>query len=87
MEEQLSTAEAEAQFARLIDRARKGEETVITDHGRPVARVSPVEPEPPPEAAISWKDLYLQMRERARLAGIAPFTDEERRQLRDEGRR
>ncbi|MDG5495105.1 type II toxin-antitoxin system prevent-host-death family antitoxin [Niveispirillum sp. BGYR6] len=42
--EELSTVEAQAQFARLIDRARKGEETVITDHGRPVARLSPVEP-------------------------------------------
>jgi prevent-host-death family protein len=87
MEEQLSTAEAEAQFSRLIDRARRGEETVITDHGRPVARVSPVEPEPSPEPAISWKDLYLQMREHARAEGIAPFTDEERKSLRDEGRR
>lgn len=87
MEEQLSTAEAEAQFSRLIDRARRGEETLITDQGRPVARVSPVEPERSPEPAISWKDLYLQMRERAKAAGIKPFTAEEIKSLRDEGRR
>lgn len=82
--EELSTLEAQAQFARLIDRARKGEETIITDHGRPVARLLPVEPR---ETSVSWKDLYLQMRERARLAGVGPFTDVERHALRDEGRR
>lgn len=82
--EELSTVEAQAQFARLIDRARKGEETVITDHGRPVARLSPVEPVP---LSANWRDLYLEMRALARSEGIGSFTDEERQQFRDEGRR
>ncbi len=33
---------AKAQLSRLIDRANSGEEVVITRHGRPVARLIPV---------------------------------------------
>lgn len=86
MEEQLSTAEAEVQFARLIDRARRGEETLITDHGRPVARVMPVE-QRMPDDSVDWDALWRRMRDRAKAAGIAPFTAEEIKSLRDEGRR
>ncbi|SNR96253.1 MULTISPECIES: type II toxin-antitoxin system Phd/YefM family antitoxin [unclassified Azospirillum] len=84
--EELSTVEAQAQFARLIDRARKGEETVITDHGRPGARLSPVEPAEI-DGFADWETVWQRMRERANAAGIAPFTDDERKSLRDEGRR
>lgn len=84
--EELSTHEAQAQFARLIDRARKGEETVITDHGRPVARVSPFDPSEAQDF-VDWETVWRRMRERAKAAGIAPFTNEERKALRDEGRR
>lgn len=84
--EELSTVEAQAQFARLIDRARKGVETVITDHGRPVARLSPVEPSDI-DGVADWETVWQRMRGRAKAAGIAPFTDEERKALRDEGRR
>lgn len=86
MEEQISTAEAEAQFSRLIDRARRGEETLITDHGRPVARVSPVE-QRMPDDGMDWDALWRRMRDRANAAGIRPFTAEEIKSLRDEGRR
>lgn len=82
--EEISTTDAQAQFRDLIVRARQGEETIITDHGRPVARVVPVEPT---QADASWRDIYLEMRALARAEGIGPFTDEERRQFRDEGRR
>lgn len=34
---------AKTQLSRLIDRAEAGEEVVITRHGRPVARLVPVE--------------------------------------------
>ncbi|MFY8094090.1 MAG: type II toxin-antitoxin system Phd/YefM family antitoxin [Niveispirillum sp.] len=89
MEEELSAAEAAMQFGRLIDRARRGEETLITDHGRPVARVSPVDPVPVDAGnkSTNWDELWHRMRERARTEGVAPFTEEERKSLRDEGRR
>lgn len=65
--EELSTKEAQAQFARLIDRARKGEETLITDHGRPVARLTAVLTQAP---GASWKEVYLQLRTRAHAGGV-----------------
>lgn len=86
--EEISTTDAQAQFRDLIARARQGEETIITDHGRPVARLSPVvDHAEPGDVATNWADLWHRMRERARLEGVAPFTDEERKALRDEGRR
>lgn len=38
----LGVYDAKARFSELIDRAEKGEETIVTRHGRPVARVSPL---------------------------------------------
>jgi prevent-host-death family protein len=41
--ETVSLAEAKAHLSQLIDKVESGEEIVITRHGRPVARVAPVE--------------------------------------------
>jgi prevent-host-death family protein len=40
----ITLAEAKAQLSELMDRVEAGEEVVITRHGRPVARLSPVVP-------------------------------------------
>lgn len=34
--------DAKAQFSRIVERAEHGEETIITRHGKAVAKVSPV---------------------------------------------
>jgi prevent-host-death family protein len=58
-----SVAEAKNTLPRLIDRAVRGEEVVITRHGKPVAKLKPVSRQPAAPAAIySW----LQSRRRAR---------------------
>ena len=53
-----SVADAKAHLSALIDRALKGEEVVITRHGRPVVTLRPVEaPQPPrmtPAESIAW---------------------------------
>jgi prevent-host-death family protein len=53
-----SVAEAKTQLSQLIDRALRGEEVVITRHGRPVVTLRPVEaPKPPrvtPAESIAW---------------------------------
>jgi prevent-host-death family protein len=51
-----SVAEAKNQFSRLIDRALKGEEVVITRRGQPVIELTPVRPTPRPitDADIEW---------------------------------
>lgn len=40
-----SIAEAKAQLSSLIAQVRNGEEVVLTDRGRPVARLVPIDPD------------------------------------------
>jgi len=67
-----SVAETKNQLSELIDRAEKGEEIVITRHGRPVAKISAVAPERKPEPitqeAIDWLKTHL-------VAGKIPKED------------
>jgi prevent-host-death family protein len=51
-----SVAEAKNQLSRLIDRALKGEDVVITRRGQPVIELRPVRPPPRPvtKADIEW---------------------------------
>jgi prevent-host-death family protein len=43
--ETLSIAQAKARFAETIRRVERGEVVILTRHGRPVARLEPLEPE------------------------------------------
>jgi prevent-host-death family protein len=51
-----SVAEAKNRLSSLIDRAMKGEEVVITRHGRPVVALRPLSDEPSPltDEDIDW---------------------------------
>lgn len=51
-----SVTEAEGNLPELIDRALRGEGVVVTRHGRPVAEVRAIAPEPEQIAAsdLSW---------------------------------
>jgi prevent-host-death family protein len=51
-----SVAEAKSHLSELIDRALKGEDVVITQHGHPVVELKPVSPPPKliTEADIEW---------------------------------
>ncbi|HWG46400.1 MAG TPA: type II toxin-antitoxin system prevent-host-death family antitoxin [Gemmataceae bacterium] len=40
--------QAKTQFSKLLDQVAAGEEVVISRHGKPVAKLSPVEGELPP---------------------------------------
>lgn len=42
MEKAISAAEANRQFSRILRSVREGESYVVTAHGRPVARITPV---------------------------------------------
>ncbi|GIG41698.1 type II toxin-antitoxin system Phd/YefM family antitoxin [Cellulomonas phragmiteti] len=44
--EPVSIYDAKTHLSRLVARAEHGEETVITRHGRPVARIVPMPPRP-----------------------------------------
>jgi prevent-host-death family protein len=47
MTEQVSIAQAKANFASLIARAERGERIVVTRNGRPVASLGPLPPHHP----------------------------------------
>lgn len=51
-----SIAEAKNHLSSLVDQAMKGEEVVITRHGRPVVELRPLSPEPLPltDADVDW---------------------------------
>lgn len=75
----VSLAEAKAQLSKLIDQVEAGGEIVITRHGRPVARVSPIEQ--------PKKPLDLDAIEKARNQ-LPPWSEPSAkilRHLRDEG--
>lgn len=76
--------EAKNTLGSLLDRVERGEEIVITRHGRPVARLVPNEPRIDREQVRAALD---RIRERARRFPAGKFDWEEVKALRDDGRR
>lgn len=60
-----SIAAAKDQLPRIIDRMLDGEPVVITRRGRPIARVVPIEPQPPSPQRIDG-DWLRRLREAGR---------------------
>jgi prevent-host-death family protein len=87
MAETLGVFDAKARFSELIDRAERGEEIIVTRHGKAVARVAPLV-----DPVRRGEDVEARMKRwqlwRARqLAAHGPTTTEEIMAWRDEGRR
>ncbi len=51
--ETISVAATKAHLSKLLDRIEKGEEIVVTRRGKPVARLSPVNPRKKPFPALT----------------------------------
>jgi prevent-host-death family protein len=86
---EIGAFEAKNTLGSLLDRVERGEEIVITRHGRPVARLVPNTVQP---QADQVQAAFDRIREGARqLADENPnapaFDWEEMKKLRDEGRR
>jgi prevent-host-death family protein len=79
--------EAKNKFSELLDRAERGEEVVITRHGKPVARLVAQKDEAAEERRIREAlEHFDKTRAMLKARGVK-FTREEIRALRDEGRR
>jgi len=78
--------EGKNNFGRLLDLAEAGEEIVITRHGRPVARISPVQAVSSVRVDAA-RAAAARIRQRARHRGAGPFKWEEWKSLRDQGRK
>jgi prevent-host-death family protein len=89
MTTQIGAFEAKNTLGSLLDRVERGEEIVITRHGRPVARLVPNVDQPNKDEVQAAFD---RLRERARRLvrenpDASAFDWEEVKKLRDEGRR
>ena len=81
--QEIGAFEAKNTLGALLDRVERGEEIVITRHGRPVARLVPNFSGIDREQAHAAAD---RIRERARGLKIGKFNWEEMKADRDEGR-
>jgi prevent-host-death family protein len=79
-----SVAEAKNRLPELIDRALKGEDVVITRHGRPVAELKPI---PEPAHAVSAADLDWLAARRVKVRGMKRNAAELVSSMRDEENR
>ena len=59
MDETISAADANREFSRLLREVRRGNSFVVTSHGKPVAKIVPVE-----EASKSREAAFRRMLER-----------------------
>jgi prevent-host-death family protein len=74
----VNLADAKSRLSELVDRVEKGEEIVITRHGRPVARLSALErPKKPIPSMAEF---------RARMPKLKESLSESLRKVRDEQR-
>ena len=76
--------EAKNKLGTLLDRVERGEEIVITRHGKPVARLVPNTVRMDPSQA---QVAIQRIRDRAKRANLPKFSWAEVKALRDEGRR
>jgi prevent-host-death family protein len=61
MEKSISATDANRKFSRLLDGVRKGRSYIVTSHGRPIAKISPVNaPEKAP--IVARKALLARLR-------------------------
>jgi prevent-host-death family protein len=75
MEETVSAAEANREFSKLLRGVREGNSYVVTSHGRPVAKLVPVDQE-----AIAREQARERLFERLRnqpVLDIGPWTRDE----------
>jgi prevent-host-death family protein len=80
---EVGTFEAKNKLSELLDRAERGEETVITRRGKPVAKLMPAYPVRDVERA---RQAARRIRELAKEMNLGPFDWEEWKRYRDEGR-
>jgi prevent-host-death family protein len=81
--ETVGTFEAKNRLSELIDKVERGEEVVITRHGKPVARLVAAS-ETDQQRQERVRQLIEETLEAGKRLSIAPFTW---RELRDEGRK
>jgi prevent-host-death family protein len=83
MEKTVGIFEAKTHLSELVERAEKGEGTLITRRGKPVARLVPAQQKVDTKAV---QRIIARMRKRAKTTGIKRFDWKEWKQYVNEGR-
>jgi prevent-host-death family protein len=78
--------EAKSQLSNLIDEVEKGREVIITRHGKPVAKIVPVEQRLTPEQVEKRRKALQELRELGRRLNLNLTREEIKRRI-EEGRR
>lgn len=73
---QITATEANRLFSKLLSEVRKGEEFVVTSHGKPIARVSPAGQQEAKRAASRAK-LIARLRRQKPLNAPVTWTRDE----------
>jgi prevent-host-death family protein len=73
----ISAREANQGFSKLLQAVAEGEEVVITRRGKPVARLSPVEPAADSEREAETERILARLREGADLGPRVSWTRDE----------
>ncbi|MEC9432638.1 MAG: type II toxin-antitoxin system prevent-host-death family antitoxin [Pseudomonadota bacterium] len=87
---EIGAFDAKTHLSELLAAAERGESTLITRRGKPVARLVPVEDtarEAAKQAAARIEAYRARTAGYARSQGLPPLTVEEILEMRDEGRR
>jgi prevent-host-death family protein len=74
MEKAISAAEANRKFSELLRGVRAGQRYVVTSHGRPVARIEPIENGRDADRA---RDALLKRLRSQKAIDIGPWTRDE----------
>ena len=83
---EIGAFEAKNTLGTLLDRVERGEEIVITRHGRPVARLVPNTKQLDPNQTLAVLDRIRQRARRLQKTKHSDFDWPELKKLRDQGR-
>ncbi len=77
MEKTISAADANRNFSRLLRDVREGQSYVVTSHGRPVARIAPVQRKQGKVGdSPAWRALMRRVKKQP-VIDIGPWTRDE----------
>ena len=74
MRKEISAAEANRKFSELLRGVKAGQSYVVTSHGRPVARIEPIEEEHDADRA---REVLLKRLRSQKAINIGPWTRDE----------
>ena len=75
--ESISAAEANRKFSQLLRNVKEGKSYVVTSHGRPVARIEPIQPKQGNVGGSpAWRALMRRLKKQP-VIDIGPWTRDE----------